>query len=177
MRIDTFVTLYNARKTSDDKADAINKIMKNEHISYADKVNRAGIIAKNSYHIKKKDADGIEREVFEQNSAAKYMLYSLTLVDLYTDLEINFNQSLEQFEKINGEILDNIIMSINKREIKEFQMLLEFACDDLLVNEYEPHAFIREQIERFGSLIGTLLAPALENLDISKIEELIKNIK
>lgn len=176
MKIDTFLKLYETKKTDDEKAEAIKQIMKNNRVSYSDKVDRVGIIAKNSYHVKQKDVDGTEREVFEQNSAAKYMLYSLTLVDLYTTLEIDFKQSLELFEKINGEILDMIIMSIDERERKEFQMLLEFACDDLLVNEYEPHAFIREQVERFASLFGTIIAPVIENIDVSKIENVIKNI-
>ena len=177
MKIDTFLKLYETKKTDDEKAKAIKQIMKNNRVSYSDKVDRAGIIAKNSYHVKQRDVDGTEREVFEQNSAAKYMLYSLTLVDLYTTLEIDFKQSLELFEKINGEILDMIIMSIDERERKEFQMLLEFACDDLLVNEYEPHSFIREQVERFASLFGTIIAPVIENLDIDKIEEVLKQIK
>ena len=177
MRIDTFVTLYKNRKTTDEKADAIAKIMKNEHISYADKVDRVGIIAKDSYHTKKKDANGVEREVFEQNSAAKYMLYSLTLVDLYTDLEIDYKKCLEQFEKLNGEILDGIMSAIDNRELKEFQMLLEFACDDLLVNEYELHSFIRSQVDRFGELIGNIIVPALENLDVEKIAEIINSLR
>ena len=176
MKIDTFLKLYNTKKTEEDKTAAIAQIMKNEHVSYADKVGRVGIIAKNSYHVKETGVDGVEREVFRQNSAAKYMLYSLTLVDLYTTLEIDFKQSLELFEKINGEILDMIILLIDERELKEFQMLLDFACDDLLVNEYEPHAFIREQIERFSNLFGAVIAPVIENLDISKIEETIKHI-
>lgn len=176
MKIDTFIALYKTKKTDEDKLNAVKQIMKNKRVSYADKVDRAGIIAKNSYHQKQKDINGEEREVFFQNSAAKYMLYSLTLVDLYTDLEIDFKQSLESFEKINGEILDAIIMSIDERERKEFQMLLEFACDDLMVNEYELHAFVREQVDRFGSLIGTVLVPILENIDINKIEEVMKQI-
>ena len=176
MKIDTFLKLYETKKTDDEKAEAIKQIMKNNRVSYSDKVDRAGIIVKNSYHIKQKDVDGTEREVFEQNSAAKYMLYSLTLVDLYTTLEIDFKQSLELFEKINGEVLDMIIMSIDERERKEFQMLLDFACDDLLVNEYEPHAFIREQVERFASLFGTIIAPVIENIDINRIEEVLKQI-
>lgn len=178
MRIDTFVALFKSKKTDDEKTDAIAKIMKkNEHISYADKVDRVGAIAKNSYHSKKKDANGSEYEVFEQNSAAKYMLYSLTLVDLYTDLDVDFKQSLEQFEKINGEILDGIMSAIDNRELKEFQMLLEFACDDLMVNEYEPHSFIRSQVDRFGELIGNIIVPALENLDVNKIEEVMNKLK
>ena len=176
MKIDTFIALYKTKKTDEDKLNAVKQIMKNKRVSYADKVDRAGIIAKNSYHQKQKDINGEEREVFFQNSAAKYMLYSLTLVDLYTDLEIDFKQSLESFEKINGEILDAIIMSIDERERKEFQMLLEFACDDLMVNEYELHAFVREQVDRFGSLIGTVLVPILENIDVNKIEEVMKQI-
>ena len=174
MKIDTFLKLYETKKTDDEKAEVISQIMKNNQVSYSDKVDRAGIIAKNSYHVKRSDVDGTEREVFEQNSAAKYMLYSL--VDLYTTLEIDFKQSLELFEKINGEILDMIILSIDERERKEFQMLLEFACDDLLVNEYEPHAFIREQVERFASLFGTIITPVIENIDVDKIEEVIKQI-
>lgn len=176
MKIDTFLKLYNTKKTEEEKTAAIAQIMNNAHIGYADKVDRVGIIAKNSYHVKEIGTDGVEREVFRQNSAAKYMLYSLTLVDLYTTLEIDFKQSLELFEKINGEILDMIIMSIDERERKEFQMLLDFACDDLLVNEYEPHAFIREQVERFGSLFGTIIAPAIENIDVSKIQEVMNKI-
>ena len=176
MKIDTFLKLYETKKTDDEKAEVIKQIMKNNRVSYSDKVDRVGIIAKNSYHIKQKDVDGTEREVFKQNSAAKYMLYSLTLVDLYTTLEIDFKQSLELFEKINGEILDMIIMSIDERERKEFQMLLDFACDDLLVNEYEPHAFIREQVERFASLFGTIIVPVIENIDVNKIEEVISKI-
>lgn len=176
MKIDTFLKLYETKKTDDEKAEVISQIMKNNRVSYSDKVNRVGIIAKNSYHIKQKDIDGTEREVFWQNSAAKYMLYSLTLVDLYTTLEVDFKQSLELFEKINGEILDMIIMSIDERERKEFQMLLDFACDDLLVNEYEPHAFIRNQVDRFGSLFGTIIAPVIKNIDVNKIEEIINKI-
>ena len=176
MKIDAFLKLYETKKTDEEKADAINQIIKNNRVSYSDKVNRVGIIAKNSYHIKQKDIDGIEREVFWQNSAAKYMLYSLTLVDLYTTLEVDFKQSLELFEKINGEILDMIIMSIDERERKEFRMLLDFACDDLLVNEYEPHAFIRNQVDRFGSLFGTIIAPVIKNIDVNKIEEIINKI-
>ena len=174
MKIDTFIKLYNTKKTDEEKINAIKQIMKNNHVSYSDKVNRAGIIAQNSYHVKQKNLDGNEREVFQQNSAAKYMLYSLTLVDLYTNLEIDYKQSLEIFELLDGDIIDIIISLIDDREKKEFRMLLDFACDDLFVNEYEPHAFIKNQVERFGYLIGTILAPVLENIDLDKMQLVIE---
>lgn len=177
MKIDTFVKLFSTKKTEEEKSDAINQVMKHVSISYSDKVERANLIAQHSYYTKEKDINGVENEVFKQNSAAKYMLYSLTLVDLYTNIDIDYKQSVEYFEKINGEILDRIIGAINERERKEFQMLLDFACDDVIANEYEPHAFLRKQIERFGALIGASLAPVLETLDMNKFEEIVKQIK
>lgn len=176
MRIETFVKLYNAKRTDEEKMDAVKERMTNKHVSFSDKVNHADIIAKQCYYQKEKDANGVEREVFKQNSAAKYMFYSLTVVKLYTDLDIDFKQGLEQFEMLNGEILDIIISLINKRELKEFQMLLDFACDDIMVNEYEPHAFVKNEIERLGVLIGTAITPVLQTLDTGKIEALLKQI-
>lgn len=174
MRIETFLQVYKTKKTDDEKKQAIDSIMKNETIKYSDKVDRTGLIAQKSYHAMKSDADGVEREVFEQNSAAKYMLYSLTLVDLYTSLDIDYKKSLEQFELLNGEVLDFIINDIDERELKEFQMLLDFACDDIMVNEYEPHAFMREQVNRFSELFKVALSSVTQNIDTAQIEDVIK---
>ena len=176
MRIETFVKLYNTKRTDEEKMDVVKERITNKHVSFSDKVNNADIIAKQCYYQKEKDANGVEREVFKQNSAAKYMFYSLTVVKLYTDLDIDFKQGLEQFEMLNGEILDIIISLINKRELKEFQMLLDFACDDIMVNEYEPHAFVKNEIERLGVLIGTAITPVLQTLDTDKIESMLRQI-
>lgn len=177
MKIDMFLKLYESKQTPESKEKLVADHVKNIQVKYSDKVDRAGIIAKHSYYEKQVGADGVEREVFRQNSAAKYMLYYLTLVDLYTDLEIDFKKSLDTFEKINGSILDTIISYIDDRELKEFQMLLDFACDDLMMNEYEIHGFVRNQVERIGSLIGTILAPVIENIDVKQIEDIIKSIQ
>ena len=174
MRIETFLQVYKTKKTDDEKKQAIDSIMKNETIKYSDKVDRTGLIAQKSYHVMRSDVNGVEHEVFEQNSAAKYMLYSLTLVDLYTTLDIDYKKSLEQFELLNGEVLDLIVGSIPKRELKEFQMLLDFACDDIMTNEYEPHAFVRGQVERFGSLINAVLSSVVKDIDVAQISEAIQ---
>lgn len=176
MRIETFLKLYNSKRTDEEKMDAVKERITNKHVSFSDKVNNADIIAKQCYYQKEKDSDGVEREVFKQNSAAKYMFYSLTVVKLYTDLEVDYKQSLEQFEMLDGEILDIIINLVNTRELKEFQMLLDFACDDIMVNEYEPHAFVKKEVERLGSLISTALTPVLQTLDIDKIGSMLKQI-
>lgn len=176
MRIETFVRLYNTKKTDEERIDLVKERMNGKHVSFSDKVNHADIIAKQCYYKKEKDANGVEREVFKQNSAAKYMFYSLTVVKLYTDLDVDFKKALEQFEMLNGEILDIVISLVNKRELKEFQMLLDFACDDIMVNEYELHSFIGKEVERFGNLVGATLAPILQSLDMDKVEEMIAKL-
>jgi hypothetical protein len=169
MKIDVFLKLYESKKTTESKEKLVADHVKNIQVKYSDKVDRAGIIAKHSYYEKQVGADGVEREVFRQNSAAKYMLYYLTLVDLYTDLEIDFKESLDTFEKINGSILDTIISYIDDRELKEFQMLLDFACDDIITNEYELHSFVRSQVEWFGNLVSGIISPVLQQFDFEKI--------
>ena len=174
MKIETFIQLFKTKRSDEEKEKAVLGIMNGKHIKYVEKVARANMIANNCYYTKKKSSDGVEHEVFEQNSSAKYLFYCLSLVDLYTTLEVDFKKAPEQFEMLNGEILDLIISKIDDREHKEFQMLLEFACDDLLVNEYEPHAFIRNQVDRFGDIVGMAILPALEGLDIEKVKTAIE---
>lgn len=176
MRIETFVRLYNTKKTDEERIDLVKERMNEKHVSFSDKVNHADIIAKHCYYQKEKDANGVEREVFKQNSAAKYMFYSLTVVELYTDLDVDFKKALEQFEMLNGEILDDIMNLVDQRELKEFQMILDFACDDIITNEYELHSFIGKEVERFGNLVGATLAPILQSLDMDKVEEMIAKL-
>lgn len=176
MKIEDFVNLYNSQKTNEDKQGFVQKHIVTNRVSYADKVNRANIIAKYKYYQKIVDKDGSEREIFHQNSAASHMLFYLTIVDLYTDIDIDYKMSLEQFEMLDGEMLDMIIDTINDRELEEFRMLVTFACDDIVANEYEPHAFIRNQVERFAALFGGIISTVIENIDIEKVEEVINSV-
>ena len=177
MKLDTFLKLYNVRKNAEEREALVREHITNTHVSYTDKCDRAELIARSSYYVKEKDENGVEQKRFHQNSAAKYMLYSLAVVDMLTDIDVDFKNSVEFFEKINGEILDYIVLNVNERELNEFRMLLEFACDDLIANEYENHAFFKEQIDRFGKLVSVSIKPLLEDLDIQKIQEVIEKMK
>lgn len=177
MKLDTFLKLYSVRKNAEEREALVREHITNTHVSYTDKCDRAELIARSSYYVKEKDENGVEQKKFHQNSAAKYMLYSLAVVDMFTDIDVDFKNSVEFFEKINGEILDYIVFNVNERELKEFKMLMDFACDDLLTNEYENHAFFKEQVERFGRLISVSITPLLEELDKEKIEKILQTIK
>jgi hypothetical protein len=69
---------------------------------------------------------------------------------------------------------------IPDREVKEFRKILHMVEGDLIQNKYETHAFISDQVERFGELTSTTLAPLLqslieqvENLDEKKVDKIV----
>ena len=73
---------------------------------------------------------------------------------------------------------------IPEKEIAEFKMICDMKKSDLLQNKYENHAFIADQVDRFGTLIGVTLKPVLdklttelENMDDEKITKLSKALE
>lgn len=180
MKLTAFMTMYKTKKTPEKQAEFIKEHVKNNYIPYEKKADVAKAIVKASYYQRTKNRGEIEREEFHIDSVAKYMLTCLSMVDLYTDIERSKNEgkSLEEFNTLNGSgVLDLIIQNIDDRELKEFNMVLQMTCDDLMANEYENHAFIRAQVDRFGTLISTALSPILEGLDLDKVKELIEQVK
>ena len=108
------------------------------------------------------------------NSVVKYMLTNLAYLAMYTDLKLSDN-SLVDFDSLNEVgFFEKIQAYISQKELAEFAYIIDLASNDAIANEYEPHAFIRNQAERFGSLIGATLLPFLEALDLGQIENVVK---
>lgn len=171
-----FVDKYNTGKSIMDYTEQY--MVTDKYVPYEEKVNSASRIVKASHYITTKDNDGKEHKKFHIDSTSKYMLYCLELVRLYTNIEINFKESLDQFNMLNScGALDTIINLISERELKEFRMILDFVESDLFQNEYEIHSYISEQVERFGELIGKSLPSIIKGLDIDKVSKVIDFIK
>ncbi len=102
------------------------------------------------------DAEG--NESYRANSVAKYVLTGLTLLELYTDVQ-RTGDVLKDFNQLNERrIFAEIVKEVNEDEIEEFYEVIKMEEEDLAQNEFEPHGFIKEQVERFGTLIGTALS-------------------
>lgn len=182
--VQDFVTKYNTLTSDKLKEDLVKSIVKNKYISYETKVAICKNIVESTYYIKTKDNIGIERKKMYVNSPATYMLYCLNIVNNYTTLEVKFNNSLEEFNLLNSNgCIDIIFKYASDREIKEFRKTLEMVENDLIQNEYETHAFISNQVERFGELANITLSPLLNilmekmgSLDEKKIEKIFSKI-
>lgn len=179
-----FVKKYNTLTKDELKEQLVKSILTNKYISYENKVAICEKIVEASYYIKTRNADGVENKKLHVNSPANYMLYCLNIVNNYTSINVDFNNSLEEFNLLNGnECIDLIFAFISEREMKEFRMILDMVENDLMQNEYETHTFIRNQVERFGELTGVTLAPLLnvlidkvENLDEKTVDKLIRGL-
>lgn len=144
------------------KNELIEKIMNPHYVPYEKKDAMCQQIIKVTYYKKNENE---KNPTLHINSRQEYMFKCLYLVKEYTTLKIDFKQSLQQFNLLNETgVLDCIFKNIPENEMREFHMVLEMVESDTLRNEYETHAFISNQVERFGQLIGTLAKPNLDQL-------------
>ncbi len=175
-KISAFLAEYKTKKTIEEKDECVKKYMNNNYVPYDKKADVANAIADTAYHRVEIDKDGNERKVLHVDSIARYMLTCMSVVDLYTNIErqrIGGNM-LDDFNALMSVgALDLIIKNLDPSELKEFKMVVQMACDDLMTNEYENHAFISKQVERFGKLVGNFISPLLSQLDMSKVEEIL----
>ena len=166
MTIKEFAEKYNAMATDRLKEDYLND---NLHIktylpfltkaTLADKLAKVTTLDKDTGNVNVK-------------SDVNYLLFCRMIVEQYTDLQVETEGFYEEYDLLNESgLLDKIMQMIPEKEISEFKMICDMKKTDLIQNKYESHAFISDQIERFGTLIGITLNPVLE-----KISEQIENM-
>lgn len=131
------------------------------------------------------------------NSFVQYMLFVREVIEKYTNLicsdDTNFMTDYDLLKSsglldklIIGEIVDRkeIPPLIPISEISEIRTLIDMHKSDIMQNMYEPHAYVSRQVERFGTLINTLIEPFMEAVqkkiadipqeDVQKVVEIAK---
>lgn len=179
IKLTAFMTAYKFKKNDEEKLNMVKEHIKNEYVPYEKKADIAKAIADASYWRKVKDSSGNEYSELHINSVARYMLTCISMFDLYTDIERSKSKGnmLDDFNLLNENgIFDILVQNLDERELKEFNMILDMICDDVIANEYENHAYITKQVNRFGKLVGDIISPILSQLDLSRVEELIKQV-
>ena len=86
-----------------------------------------------------------DREFVRINSSGRYLMFMLKLIDLYSDIKIDFKDSkfIEQYDVLNkSNAIDGIISAIPESEYSEFSALLQMKYDDFINNEYSLTAML-----------------------------------
>lgn len=105
------------------------------------------------------------------NSANLRVMFRMELVKQYTDIELNYNGVgiVEDYDKLRQSgLLVKIFSLIPKSEFEEFDTVLEMTKQDLITNEYEIGAYVKNRINDGLTIIGSLILPALENAGFTK---------
>ena len=175
IKLNSFINVFKTKKNDEEKLELVKKHINNEYIPYEHKVAVAQTIIDNSFWKKEVLSDGTETKVLHIDSVVKYMMFCMCVIDLFTDIERNKKSMLEDFNTLNSfRIFDLIIQCVNQRELDEFNMILDFLSKDTIQNEFEIHSYITKQVSRFADLFGSAILPALENLDLDKLNDVIK---
>lgn len=168
MKFEEFIELYENEGNVNKRNTFVKSHIIKSYIPLEEKDVRSQIIINNSYY----DENGN----FKVNSTAKHMFTFLSIVDMYTDIDINFKDGLNEYNKLDASMaLDDILSMIDEKDLNEFKIVLNMKCNDMITNEYEPHSYINKQVERFGELIGATLYPIFEKIDLDKLNTILDN--
>lgn len=115
-----------------------------------------------------------EKRIVRFNSSTRYLFFTMKVIELYTDIEINADDVLGDYDKLNKVgAIGNLIAGIPESEYSEFYTLLNMKLDDLRDNEYCVTALLYNFKESF-SLSEDVIKEVLSS---PEVKELIQNIK
>lgn len=107
-----------------------------------------------------------DRKIIKFNTPGRLLLFNMNLINLYTDIEISFenDETTKQYDKLMevGAIY-LLINAIPKTEYTEFVTLLNMKLDDLRDNEYSLEALLYDLKKSF-SISEDIINSALEEL-------------
>lgn len=189
MKIKEFVEKYNGFNNDTLKDKFVKEIVKDEYIPYTKKVTICESIVKNT--TKRVVSDGKkDKEIFYLDSANRYLLFQMKLIQFYTDLEFSEGiDAIKEFELLDQYGLNDLIIAeIPEREYTNFKVILDMKTDDASINENNFIQYIDTKLDavrlvfdEFGdSILNIINSPELleaiksaENESKGKVDDII----
>lgn len=164
--VDRFLREYSVADKQNGSAmeTFIKKHIVTDYVDYITKNVYCDSIINSTCYVK----DG-DKKLVKFNSATRYVFFNMKLIELYTDIEINADDLIGEYDKLNKSgAVHNIIAMIPDFEYSEFRMLLDMKLDDLRDNEYSITALLSNLKESF-SLFEEVINEVLQNPEVQKI--------
>lgn len=140
--LDAFLREYKVAAKQKDSAleNFIKKHITTDYISFLQKDAICTSIVEVTTHV-----ESGNKKIIIVNSTSRYLLFIMRLIDLYTDIEIDFTDInfVKQYDELNKiGALNVLINSIPENEYVEFDTILNMKMDDFRDNEYSLTAII-----------------------------------
>ena len=171
--VKSFVEEYEKCSNNDDKTKFLKSKLKTEkYLPYADKLTfDENIINHSSYAMVKEDGVLKKTDRIALNSPMRYILFVMTVVDKYTNIEVNFQNIMPDFDALNfNSLIEVIFEKIGDKEISEFNTLVEMVLNDFMANKYEFKNYISDTLSRVVGLVERC-APLIDNIT-SKLDSM-----
>lgn len=158
--LDAFLREYKVAAKQKDSAmeNFIKKHITTDYIDFLQKDTVCASIIKATTHVQSTD-----RSIVKVNSVSRYLLFVMRLIDLYTDIEIDFTETnfVKQYDELNKVgAIDVLINSIPENEYAEFDTILNMELNDFRENEYSLTAFLynlKESLTLSEEVINSVL--------------------
>lgn len=126
------------------------------------------------------------------NSLSQYLLFCRTVIEKYTNLEVETEGFYEEYDELKRcGLLDKLMVGtettlplIPVGEIAELRSMLDMYRNDVISNYANPQSYIANQVERVSTIFSVTLKPvmdriatAVENMDEKDIEKLTNKVE
>ena len=164
--VKSFVEEYEKCSNNDDKAKFLkNKLKTEKYMPYDDKMTIAeNIVKHSSYAMVKEDGVLKQTDRIALNSPMRYILFVMTVVDKYTNIEVNFKNVMPEFDALNFDGLIEVIFGkIGDKEMAEFNTVVEMVLNDFMANKYQFKNYIDDTLLKVSGLVEKC-APLIDNI-------------
>ncbi len=188
--VQEFVNQYNQTTEQMRPSFLDTHLMVEDYIGFNRKMTLAYTIVKNSTYATEpvmedgqvvKDENGDvkyhQTNRIQVNSCTRYILFVFTVIQTYTNINMDHAKMLDEFDLLNKEgLIEKIFEMIPKKEIDEMNKVVEKTYDDFMTNYYETHSFIANQVQRATAVLSVVLKPLAEKISAMDKKEIQKSV-
>ena len=160
--LDDICEQLNKRTSENAKKAYINQVVKiKPHVSYIARdivakniINTAHFTYPEGTDLSNMTAEGLEAldRIPAINRSAQYIMSALMLVDLYTNIKIDFTKGAFQYDKlVESEVINHVLDNIPESEINEFKMLIDYKYEEYYQKYFSIKSYIDSNFCDFGS--------------------------
>ena len=188
MTVKEFVESYGSARTAAAKDAILKKLNVKEYVDVLQKAATIQLVVSKA-NAKYDDNGNVIEKKF--NSIMQHISFTVSIVQLYTDLEIDFKREknpdnvFEIYDMLTKSgLVDKIISMIGEKEIGECMLFLNMASSDFAQNEMSLQTYVGERITRATDLINALftsvsddMSKKLDGIDVDKLREALSEVK
>lgn len=147
MKVEEFIKGY---KSSTNKTAFVKKHIIHTYVPYIQKINNCREIINKTLYIK----NG-EHEIYKSDTATRYLLFSISIIMLYTDIEMSTNKRIEEFDLLEEQDIFTVLGENIGKDYLAYSTILQGMIED----EKENNGllpFLKKELINFDSFLNSI---------------------